>query len=218
MTSRVTLYWISGSPPSWRVMLGLAVKGITYDSVCLDVSRKQHKSAEYLGINPRGQVPTLVHGDLTIRESVAILAYLDRAFPEKPLFGDSPMAAAPIWQSVMEIDSVLRPPAGQIARSLFRGNATPDLPELVTATAEIAAELERIEADLSDGRNWLCGAGISAADVVLYPTLAWLHRALDRAGIADFAPLRTVGPQLAAWQARMQAEPWFDATYPPHWR
>lgn len=214
----VSLYWISGSPPSWRVMLALAVKGIAYDSMLLDVSRKEHKAEGYLGINPRGQVPTLVHGAVTVRESIAILAYLDRAFPDRPLFGTGPQAAAAIWQAVMEIDSVLRPPAGQIARGLFRGTATAEGPELSATVAEVAAELDRIAGDLSDGRAWLCGAAISAADVVLYPTLAWLNRALSRADPAGFAPLRRPRPHLAAWQARMEAQPWFDATYPPHWR
>jgi glutathione S-transferase len=40
----------------------------------------------YISLNPRGQVPTLVHDDNAIPDTLAIASYLDKAFPSNPLF------------------------------------------------------------------------------------------------------------------------------------
>ena len=55
--SDVFLYWGSGSPPCWRVMLALEEKGLTgYQHKLLSFAKKEHKSDEVLKLNPRGQV------------------------------------------------------------------------------------------------------------------------------------------------------------------
>ena len=93
-------------------------------------------------------MPTLLHGDAAVRESVAILAYLDAAFPDIPLFGETPLLKAKIWEAATEIDSGLRPPAGQIACALFRGSTDLLSSYIQEAAAEVAAEMDRIEGDL----------------------------------------------------------------------
>lgn len=51
------------------------------------VSREFIKSAEYLALNPRGNVPLLVDGDLALTQNQAIVHYLDELYPEAKLFG-----------------------------------------------------------------------------------------------------------------------------------
>ncbi|PWN55523.1 glutathione S-transferase family protein [Abyssibacter profundi] len=97
-TSKPTLYWISGSPPAWQVMLGLTLKRVKFDSALLDVSRRKIRQLAYLGINPTGRVPTLLDGDVVVQESIAILAYLDRSRPDRPLYGATPAQTATVWQ------------------------------------------------------------------------------------------------------------------------
>ena len=75
------VYWASGSPFSWRVLLTLEVKQLPYQSKLLTFSKREHKSPEYLALNPRGKVPTLKDGDFVLYESLAIMAYLDSAVP-----------------------------------------------------------------------------------------------------------------------------------------
>ena len=104
------LYWISGSPPAWRVMLALTLKGIAFESRQLDHGAGENHAPEYLKLNPKGQVPTLVMGDLVIRESIAILGWLDRAVAERPIWGATTEDAAQVWQDVMEMEAVLRAP------------------------------------------------------------------------------------------------------------
>jgi len=54
------------------------------------VDRREQLSAEYLALNPRGVVPTLIHDGKAIRESQVILEYLEDAFPEPPLRPSDP--------------------------------------------------------------------------------------------------------------------------------
>src|SRR5262247_22931 len=83
----IELYWGSGSPFAWRVMLTLEVKKLPYESKLLEFSKGEHKTPAYLKLNPRGKVPTLKDADYVLSESLAIMSYLDRKYPEPQLFG-----------------------------------------------------------------------------------------------------------------------------------
>lgn len=217
-SARPELYWISGSPPSWRVMLGLTVKHIEFTPHLLDHGAGAHRAPAYLALNPKGQVPTLRHGALVVRESIAILVYLDRAWPERPLFGASPAAAAAIWQAVMEFESDLRPAVTCIARTLLRGADTRQS-ELDEAMQAFLSALDRLEADLAS-RRFLLGETPTAADCWLYPSLGWIDRAVAKTVLAvppDLVSCVADRPHLTAWRLRLRAEPGVDATYPPHW-
>jgi glutathione S-transferase len=86
----VEIYWISGSPFSWRVLLTAEVKGIPYEGKLLEASKGEHKTLEFLAINPLGRVPAIRDGNFTLHESLAIMVYLDRKYPNPPLFGRTP--------------------------------------------------------------------------------------------------------------------------------
>lgn len=214
------LYWISGSPPAWRVMLWLVLKGIPFLSHRLDHGRKENRTAAYLALNPRGQVPTLVHGQTVVRESIAILAWLDRAFPERPLFGESPAGAAEIWQDVMILENELRPAVTTVARTLLNGGADGRAGELAAAVAFLDLALAALGERLAE-RPFLNGAMPSAADVWLYPALGWMGRAAARtAGPVPDPVLRwqAADAPIGRWQARFSALPGVADTWPPHWK
>jgi glutathione S-transferase len=81
------LYHYDHSTAAQKIRIALAEKRLEWTSHHLDTSveKREHFSPEYLKINPRGIVPTLVHDGNAIRESQVILEYLDDAFPEPPL-------------------------------------------------------------------------------------------------------------------------------------
>ena len=81
------LYHYDHSTAAQKVRIALAAKHLEWTSHHLDtsVAKREHFSEEYLKINPRGIVPTLVHDGNVIRESQVILEYLDDAFAEHPL-------------------------------------------------------------------------------------------------------------------------------------
>ena len=54
---------------------------VPYRTVIVDFQKQEHKTPEFLALNPMGKLPTLVHGDTVITETAAIIAYLADAFP-----------------------------------------------------------------------------------------------------------------------------------------
>jgi glutathione S-transferase len=215
----ISLYWISGSPPSWRVMLALLLKQTPYQSKQLDYSNKENRSSSYLALNPTGQVPTLVHGQTIVRESIAILAYIDRAFDGPAIFGQSLEETASIWQTVMDFENNLRPDVTSIAQILLRDQSENRKKELEDAGKQFFNWLERIENKLSYSQ-WICGGAPSAADCWLYPSIAWVERAakvskstLSERFVTPFADFTN----LSTWKQQMEGLEGFEATTPPHW-
>ena len=217
--SPIEIYWFSGSPYAWRVLLALAIKQAPYESRLLSASNEEHRSPEFLAINPKGRVPALRHGELTLRESVAILRYLESCYPEAPLFGSNSAQEAHINQLIDEIENYLVPCSQFITRALF-GDIVKGSEVLLNAQAErMHRELIVLESNVG---NWLIGDSVSAADVVLYPLIACLLRAAGKPA-ADKLDLKLLPfdecyPNLSDWCGRIEAMPDFDTTYPPHWR
>lgn len=213
------LFWLSGSPFAWRAMIALEVKGLAYASRRLDFSAGENRAPAFLALNPRGQVPVLRHGDIVVCESLAILAYLDRAFPEPAFFGRDPRQGAAIWQATIEFENNGRALVTTIAQIVFRGQDE-RAAELATAATSLLGELAALNHRLAAAR-FLTGDALSAADIAVFPCLQMVRRAIlkkaDKVPVAlrdGLGELRA----LAAWEERMCAMPWFDATYPPHWR
>ncbi|KAK0351014.1 hypothetical protein LTR94_026680 [Friedmanniomyces endolithicus] len=76
-------YWRSGA--SYRVRIGLNLKGVDYSQVGRDLRKNEQKSPDFLALNPQGLTPTLVDGDLVLSQSPAILEWLEESRPEPPL-------------------------------------------------------------------------------------------------------------------------------------
>src|SRR5580700_770758 len=121
LTSPVEIYWISGSPFAWRVLLTAEVKGIPYEGKLLEASKGELKSPEFLAINPLGRVPAIRDGNFTLHESLAIMVYLDRKHPNPPLFGRTAEEAGRIFERISEFISDFWPPSQRLIRSIFFG-------------------------------------------------------------------------------------------------
>ena len=79
------LYHNTMSSCAQNVRVGLAEKGLAWKSHHLDLRAGDQQQPHYLNLNPKGIVPTLIDGDLVIRESNVILEYLDDASPSPKL-------------------------------------------------------------------------------------------------------------------------------------
>ncbi len=81
------LYHFDRSTAAQKIRLALAEKGLEWKGHYVDtgLGRRDQHDPDYLAINPRGVVPTLVHDGKVIRESQVILEYLEDAFPEPAL-------------------------------------------------------------------------------------------------------------------------------------
>lgn len=88
-------YWRSSA--SYRVRIGLSIKGLSYESIPVHLLRNggEQLTQEYKEINRQQQVPSLDIGDGTVLiQSLAILEYLDEAYPESPLLPATPVERA----------------------------------------------------------------------------------------------------------------------------
>ncbi|HWK74684.1 MAG TPA: glutathione S-transferase family protein [Povalibacter sp.] len=215
------LWWGSGSPYSWRALLALEYKKLPYVSHLVHFAKQEHKSPQMLEMNPRGRVPVLKDGDYVCFESLAILQYLDRKYPDRPLLGRTPEEAGTIMRVICEYQAYAEEHIMKVIRAILFPNAEGHSDEIVRAMVLIASEARTIENRLSRS-SWLVGEDFSAADVVIFPGIQALLRALDRREAQELRsrllPLETNYPAIAAWIARIETLPGYERTYPPHWR
>jgi len=80
-----TLYsaWRATAP--YRVRIGLALKGVTYDYSPLDLIRGDQRSPQYAKVNRQGLTPALDIGEMVLTQSLAILEWLEEQYPDPPI-------------------------------------------------------------------------------------------------------------------------------------
>jgi glutathione S-transferase len=217
----IELYWGSGSPFAWRVMLTLEVKGLIYESKLLEFSKGDHKTSAYLRLNPRGKVPTLKDGDFVLYESLAIMSYLDRKYPDPPLFGKTPEETGLIWRALAECESYVVDASNKVVRPIFFGQGLDKVDEIKQAAQTLRDELKRMDERLA-GSQWLVGDKVSAADIGVFPLVQLILRAASKEAAQPFnlgfLPFAQRFPNIARWVQRIEALPNYQRTYPPHWR
>jgi maleylacetoacetate isomerase len=82
---RLYSYWRSSA--AYRVRIALNLKGIEYETIPVHLLRgggEQHAPA-FNDLNPQELVPVLLHGNRVLRQSMAIIEYLDETWPTSPL-------------------------------------------------------------------------------------------------------------------------------------
>jgi len=217
----IDVYWGSGSPYSWRVLLALEYKRLSYGSHLLQFSKQEHKSPQMLAMNPRGRVPVIKDGEYVCFESLAILYYLERKYPQPPIFGRTPEEAGTIMRVICEYEAYIQPQLNTITRAVFTPNGNLGADEVTAAMHAAASEARTIEGRLSKS-EWIVGDSYSAVDMVIFPGIQLLKRALEKPRAAAlssrFMPMEVNYPALGRWLARVAATPGYERTYPPHWR
>jgi glutathione S-transferase len=217
----IDVYWGSGSPYAWRVLLALEYKRLPYSSHLLQFSKQEHKSHEMLALNPRGRVPVLKDGDYVCFESLAILYYLDLKYPQPPIFGRTPEEAGVIMRVICEYQAYIEPQLRIILRAVFNREGDLAGDEVTSAMHAVANEARTIEGRLSKG-DWVVGEACSAVDMVIFPGIQLLKRALERPEARElssrFMPVEVNYPALGRWLERVASLPGYERTYPPHWR
>lgn len=91
-----TLYsaWRATAP--YRVRIGLALKGVAYDYVALDLIKGDQRAPEYRAVNPQGLTPALDIGGQVLTQSLAILEWLEETRPEPPILPADPLDRATV--------------------------------------------------------------------------------------------------------------------------
>jgi glutathione S-transferase len=161
------------------------------------VARERRQSAEYLAVNPSGQVPTLRDGDFILTQNAAILGYIADAWPEAKLAGDgSAMQRAEANRWLAFVNSDLHPAFKPIfGPARYIADEAQHEALKTQARSNVRALFERANQQL-EGKQWLAGFR-SYADPYLYVTLRWADNCgIDMSGFDN----------LAAFKQRMEAD------------
>jgi glutathione S-transferase len=213
----ITFYAGSGSPWAWRVWLALEHKALPYELRMLSFSAGDHKKPEFVALNPRHRVPTIVDDDFVLYESNAIVEYLDEQYPGRgaPLFPADAKARALVRRLICETDNYFDKALDPLLEQVFyRKPEERDAAAVAKACDDVKAELAMLSTAMRG--DHLAGA-LSAADYALYPLVAFIYRARQtKMPELDADALMT--PQLRAWKARIESLPYFATTIPPHWK
>lgn len=189
------LYHMALSGHAHRARLFLSLVGAAHAIVEVDLAAGAHRTPDFLRLNPFGQVPVLVDGDVVVPDSNAILVYVAKALGRTDWLPEDAAGAARVqrWLSVAAGPIAFGPAAARLI-TLF--GAAFDAAEVIARAHLI---LGRIEAEL-DGRSWIAADHPTVADVALYSYIAAAPE-----GNVDLAPYGAV----RAWLARIEALPGF---------
>lgn len=193
----ITLYDNPLSGHAHRPRALLKLLGVDYDETIVNLPKGEHKSPDFLKLNPLGQIPVLTDGDLVLRDSTAILVYIASKFDDaRTWLPTNPELAAQVqqWLAVSTKEIYLGPCAARISK-LF--GAPFDHGQAVEKANALFATI--FEPHLAD-RDWLAGDGPTIADIANYGYIAAAHE-----GEIDLAPY----PHTSAWLARLEALPGF---------
>lgn len=209
----VTFYYGSGSPYAWKVWLALEHKAIPYELKLLSFDRGDTKTPAFRALNPRGTVPTITDGNMTLWESNAILEYLEERYREKPLLPTDLAARAKIRRIMAEADNYLAPAVGKLFDATVYAKEPVGAAALAEVHGQLVQELERYDALLTG--DYLVDA-LSLADFAVFSHARLVRRIDDRQpknGLGDRMPKK-----LGAWMRRIEALPYYAKTVPPHWK
>jgi glutathione S-transferase len=189
-----------------KVEIALREKGLAFERVMVPFSQERGyapKHPDVLAANPKGQVPVLIDGDLTVFDSTIILEYLEDAYPDPPLYPATPRARAECRLLELFADEVL---LVDIKRLMYRSEPPADDAERRTRQAEDGrqgeAALRQRWAELEGrlgGSEWFGRDSFSAADIALFMAVLFARR-LHGPSLDGF-------PALDAWFARAGARP-----------
>ena len=213
----VDLYTGHGSPYGWRVWLALELKKVAHKVKILSFQAGDTRKPEFVALNPRHTVPTIVDDGHVLWESLAILEYLDERYDTgTKLYPGDAKNRARIRRLIQEMEGYLdKEGIDPITHEYFgKEGAAPDLERVEKAKKRLAEELAYFAKEIRG--KYIAGDEPSAADLVLYPWYGYVKRIAFRKPETKLTEL--VPPAMKAWAERIEAWPFFDKTFPAHWR
>ena len=189
-----------------RVSLALAHKGVEAEAVEVDPDDR----AEIVRVSGQELVPVADFDGEIVADSPAILRRIEELYPDPPLWPRERAKRADMDVFIDWFNRVWKVAPNAIAEAIEGG--TPDQFTIDAHAADMSAALELFET-LLDGRTYLLGEELSAADCVAFPFLKYaamrdpaddelFHRVLE-----DYQQLDDAYPNLAAWIERVNAHP-----------
>jgi glutathione S-transferase len=193
----IKFYDFKSSPNCQRVKVVLEEKKLPYETIPIDLRKKEQKAPEYLKINPYGKVPALIDGDTTLYESCIINEYLNEKYPNPPLMpadaGKRAEARILIDYGLTQMDAAYQ----KLRMELMKDEKEQDKGVIESAKAELKKLLQRFETEIGD-QPYLVGE-FSLVDAALIPRFT----RLEGFGVLPDSSL----PRLGRYLQRMKERP-----------
>lgn len=208
----ITLYDCSTAPSPRRARILLAEKGISYETVQVDLRTKEQLGDAFRAINPQCTVPALRTEDGEVfTDNAAITAYLEARYPQPPLLGVTPAEKAEIasWQwrvefeGLMSIAEALRNSAPAMANRALPGPVDyAQIPELAQRGLDRVQQFMDMLDKHLEGRDFIAATKFSIVDITAVVAV-------------DFARVVRVKPgeqhvNLRRWRDAMALRPSFN--------
>lgn len=189
------IYISERSGNSYKPCLLLSMLKVPYETVTIDLAKREQKQPAYLKINPRGQVPALEDDGAIIWDSTAILVYLARKYGGDAWLPIEPEGMAKVMQWLAFAQNEIHYGL-QFARAIRHFGRKGDLEECQAYGRNALAVMQGHLA----GHEWLALERMTIADIACFPYVAMA----PDAGIAldDY-------PAVVAWLGRIKARPGF---------
>jgi glutathione S-transferase len=196
------------APNPRRVLIFLAEKGVTLQTIDISLMKGEHKAPEFAEKNSRMQIPVLELDDgTTLSESISICRYLDEIYPTPPLFGKNALERATIDMWVRRIEFNVMAPVG-----LFWAHAHPYTARVVTQFKDFGesnrarweSAIRWLDKELAK-QDYIAGSYFTIADIAALTTvdfatwiglpipesctavIAWHHRVLARESVVSLS-------------------------------
>ena len=203
------LYTCEPAPNPDRLTMFMQYKGISIDTVQVDLGNQEQLGDDYLAAVPEGTVPVLVLDDESrLTEVIAIVHYLEQLYPERPLLGVTPAEKAMVLNWNHRLFNTIFMAIAEAFRNghpAYKDRALPG-PKNYPQITELAARgkarlddaLESMNSLLTE-RDWVAGDRFSFADIDLMVAISF----------AKWGARTELGDQqqaLQAWRQRVKAE------------
>jgi glutathione S-transferase len=182
--------------------LALLEKGLPFEEALVYSGAGENYRPDFLEHSPLGKVPCLETDHGFISESRCIVEYLERTYPEQPLYPSSSFEVAKLLELTQVIDLYLELTARRVLTNFFTrkppaDNIASDVRSVLTKGAKAVKQLASFD-------QFILGDRFTAADIA-----ATLHFSLVRTigrKVLDFDPLAEV-PGLLQYLDRMEQRP-----------
>jgi glutathione S-transferase len=202
------LYYHPLSSNSRRVLLTAHQLRLDLELALVDLAKGEHKTPEYLRLNPNGRIPLLVDGGFELWESHAIMQYLADTTPGQDIYPLEVAARADVnrwlfWSAFHFAPAAALIIRERVSKRLLGGAADPV--EVARGEAALPAAALMLDQHLA-GKQWIAQGRLTLADFAVAAPL--MHTAAAQLPVTQFAHLQ-------AWFARVQAlEAWARASTP----
>lgn len=203
------LYTFFRSSAAFRVRIALNLKGLQYESLPKAFARNEHRTPDYLALNPQGLIPALAIDGVVLSQSLAIIEYLNDRHPAPPLLPEDPIDRARVRSMAMAIACEIHPLNNLRVLNYLRDQLKQDDAGIGTWYRHWVTEgfrgLEVQVREFSASGRCCFGDAVSLADVLLVPQMFNARRFKT-----DLTPF----PTLVGISTHLEALPAFAAARP----